>query len=104
MEIRTGYAKVRRSRSVLPGHGRPEQSAVTADHGIGCAIVVAQRFLREAHRPEACRSSVRQQPGCGAVEQVVGANQVDAPLSLRMAQSFLGLRSPSVYTLKGHRR
>jgi pimeloyl-ACP methyl ester carboxylesterase len=99
MQVRTGYAKSGDLDIYYEDMGDPNDPAVLLIMGLGaqlllwrngfCAKLVNQglRVIRYDNRDVGLSSKLSGQ-------------RVDTPLPFRMARSFLGLRSPSVYTLE----
>ncbi|BBX34921.1 alpha/beta hydrolase [Mycolicibacterium mageritense DSM 44476 = CIP 104973] len=99
MEIRTGYAKSGDLDLYYEDMGDPNNPAVLLIMGLGAQLLLWRNGFCEKLIDQGLRVIRYDNRDVGLSSKLSG-QRVDAPLSLRMARSFLGLRSPSVYTLE----
>lgn len=103
MKVRTGFAK----SSAEPGDvdlyyedmGNPNDPAVLLIMGLGAQMLLWRTGFCEKLVSLGLRVIRYDNRDVGLSTKLSGT-RVDSPLPLRMARSFLGLRSPSVYTLE----
>ncbi|BBX94638.1 hydrolase [Mycolicibacterium boenickei] len=103
MKVRSGFAK----STAEPGGvdlyyedmGDPNDPAVLLIMGLGAQMLMWRTGFCEKLVSQGLRVIRYDNRDVGLSTKLSG-KRVDSPLSLRMARSFLGLRSPSVYTLE----
>ncbi|OBG79681.1 hydrolase [Mycobacterium sp. E802] len=103
MKVRSGYAK----SGANPGDvdlyyedmGDPNDPAVLLIMGLGAQMLLWRTGFCEMLVNQGLRVIRYDNRDVGLSTKLSG-KRVDTPLALRMARSFLGLRSPAVYTLE----
>lgn len=103
MKVRTGFAR----SSANPGEvdlyyedmGDPNDPAVLLIMGLGAQMLLWRTGFCEKLVNQGLRVIRYDNRDVGLSTKLSG-RRVDSPLPLRMARSFLGLRSPAVYTLE----
>lgn len=99
MEIRSGYAKAGDIDLYYEDMGDPNDPVVLLIMGLGAQLLLWRTGFCEKLVDQGLRVIRYDNRDVGLSSKLSG-QRVDTPLALRMARSFLGLRSPSVYTLE----
>ncbi|MEE6169229.1 MULTISPECIES: alpha/beta fold hydrolase [unclassified Mycolicibacterium] len=99
MDMRTGYAKSGDLDIYYEDMGDPNDPAVLLIMGLGAQLLLWRNGFCEKLVNQGLRVIRYDNRDVGLSTKLSG-QRVDTPLSFRMARSFLGLRSPSVYTLE----
>ncbi|GAS88751.1 alpha/beta fold hydrolase [Mycolicibacterium brisbanense] len=99
MQVRTGYAKSGDLDIYYEDMGDPNDPAVLLIMGLGAQLLLWRNGFCEKLVNQGLRVIRYDNRDVGLSTKLSG-QRVDTPLPLRMARSFLGLRSPSVYTLE----
>jgi pimeloyl-ACP methyl ester carboxylesterase len=99
MDLRTGYAKAGDLDIYYEDMGDPNDPAVLLIMGLGAQLLLWRNGFCEKLVNLGLRVIRYDNRDVGLSSKLSG-QRVDTPLSFRMARSFLGLRSPSVYTLE----
>ena len=103
MDVRTGYATVPATRHDLDIYyedfGNPDDPAVLLVMGLGAQLLMWRTGFCEKLVDQGLRVIRYDNRDVGLSTKLSG-QRVDSPLPLRMARSFVGMRSPSVYTLE----
>ncbi|OBC04825.1 hydrolase [Mycobacterium sp. 852013-50091_SCH5140682] len=99
MQVRTGYAKSGDLDIYYEDMGDPNDPAVLLIMGLGAQLLLWRNGFCEKLVNQGLRVIRYDNRDVGLSSKLSG-QRVDTPLSFRMARSFLGLRSPSVYTLE----
>src|SRR5690349_20731153 len=99
MDLRSGYAKAGDIDIYYEDMGDPNDPAVLLIMGLGAQLLLWRNGFCEKLVNQGLRVIRYDNRDVGLSSKLSG-QRVDTPLPLRMARSFLGLRSPSVYTLE----
>jgi pimeloyl-ACP methyl ester carboxylesterase len=99
MQVRTGYAKSGDLDIYYEDMGDPNDPAVLLIMGLGAQLLLWRNGFCEKLVNQGLRVIRYDNRDVGLSSKLSG-QRVDTPLPFRMARSFLGLRSPSVYTLE----
>jgi len=99
MDLRTGYAKAGDIDIYYEDMGDPNNPAVLLIMGLGAQLLLWRNGFCEKLVNQGLRVIRYDNRDVGLSGKLSG-QRVDTPLPFRMARSFLGLRSPSVYTLE----
>src|SRR4029079_2381894 len=109
MEIRTGIARSRVRGDIRPASGAieifyedmgdPNNPAVLLIMGLGAQLLLWRKEFCEKLVDQGLRVLLSGNRGVGLSPKVPGRH-TGVPLAPRMVRSFLGLRSPAVYTLE----
>ncbi|WP_018598686.1 alpha/beta fold hydrolase [Mycobacterium sp. 155] len=99
MEIRSGYAKAGDIDLYYEDMGDPNDPVVLLIMGLGAQLLLWRTGFCEKLVDQGLRVIRYDNRDVGLSSKLSG-QRVGTPLALRMARSFLGLRSPSVYTLE----
>lgn len=99
MQLRTGYAKSGDLDIYYEDMGDPNDPAVLLIMGLGAQLLLWRTGFCEKLVDQGLRVIRYDNRDVGLSSKLSG-RRVDSPLPVRMARSFLGLRSPSVYTLE----
>lgn len=99
MQIRTGFARSGELDIYYEDMGDPNDPAVLLIMGLGAQLLLWRTGFCEKLVDQGLRVIRYDNRDVGLSTKLSG-RRVDAPLPLRMARSFVGRRSPSVYTLE----
>jgi pimeloyl-ACP methyl ester carboxylesterase len=99
MDLRSGYAKSGDLDIYYEDLGDPNDPAVLLIMGLGAQLLLWRNGFCEKLVNQGLRVIRYDNRDVGLSSKLSG-RRVDTPLAFRMARSFLGLRSPSVYTLE----
>lgn len=99
MDIRSGYAKSGDLDIYYEDMGNPGDPAVLLIMGLGAQLLLWREGFCEKLVDQGLRVIRYDNRDVGLSTKLSG-QRVHSPLPLRLARSFLGLRSPSVYTLE----
>ncbi|MHC9296540.1 alpha/beta fold hydrolase [Mycobacterium sp. LTG2003] len=99
MQVRTGYAKSGDLDIYYEDMGDPNDPAVLLIMGLGAQLLLWRTGFCEKLVDQGLRVIRYDNRDVGLSTKLSG-QRVDSSLAIRMARSFLGLRSPSVYTLE----
>lgn len=99
MQLRTGYAKSGDLDIYYEDMGDPNDPAVLLIMGLGAQLLLWRTGFCEKLVDQGLRVIRYDNRDVGLSTKLSG-QRVDSSLPIRMARSFLGLRSPAVYTLE----
>lgn len=99
VKVRTGYAKSGDLDIYYEDMGDPNDPAVLLIMGLGAQLLLWRTGFCEKLVAQGLRVIRYDNRDVGLSSKLSG-QRVDSPLTVRMVRSFLGLRSPSVYTLE----
>ena len=99
MDVRTGTAKSGELDIYYEDMGDPNDPAVLLIMGLGAQLLLWRKDFCEKFVDQGLRVIRYDNRDVGLSSKVTGQHS-GAPLLPRMARSFLGLRSPAVYTLE----
>src|SRR5215217_3371429 len=99
MEVRTGTARSGEVDIYYEDMGDPNDPAVLLIMGLGAQLLLWRKGFCEKLADQGLRVIRFDNRDVGLSTKITGRH-TGTPLPLRMARSFLGLRSPAVYTLE----